>query len=74
METRAELVGREAAVPGVTREEGVRLAGVGQPPGPLERPAIPAAYGANDHRLAEIKASYDPSDLFRLNQNTTPAR
>jgi FAD/FMN-containing dehydrogenase len=34
---------------------------------------IPSAYGANYARLAQIKRSYDPDNLFRLNQNITPA-
>jgi FAD/FMN-containing dehydrogenase len=35
---------------------------------------IRAAYpGATWDRLAEIKARYDPSNLFRLNQNIPPA-
>jgi FAD/FMN-containing dehydrogenase len=33
---------------------------------------VRAAYGANLERLAEIKAKYDPSNLFRHNQNITP--
>ncbi|WP_222918958.1 FAD-binding oxidoreductase [Natrinema sp. SYSU A 869] len=32
------------------------------------------AYGTNQERLAEIKAEYDPENLFRMNQNVEPAR
>jgi len=36
---------------------------------------IRAAYpGATWDRLAEVKARYDPTNLFRLNQNIAPAR
>ena len=35
---------------------------------------VRAAYpGATWERLAEVKAAYDPENLFRLNQNVPPA-
>jgi FAD/FMN-containing dehydrogenase len=35
---------------------------------------VQAAYGDNLQRLAEVKKRYDPDNLFRLNNNVTPAR
>jgi hypothetical protein len=31
------------------------------------------AYGPNHARLAEVKERWDPTNLFRLNQNVRPA-
>ena len=34
---------------------------------------VKATYGDNYNRLAEIKAKYDPTNLFRVNQNIKPS-
>jgi FAD/FMN-containing dehydrogenase len=35
---------------------------------------VRATYGDNYQRLAEIKATYDPQNLLRINQNIQPAK
>jgi FAD/FMN-containing dehydrogenase len=34
---------------------------------------VRAGYGANYERLSALKAKYDPTNLFRMNLNITPA-
>jgi len=37
-----------------------------------ERDRVPNAYLGNERRLANLKAKYDPRNLFRINQNIRP--
>jgi FAD/FMN-containing dehydrogenase len=51
-------------------EDGVYVNYLGEGEGAAR---IRAAYGGNYERLAAIKRTYDPTNLFRLNQNIVPA-
>jgi FAD/FMN-containing dehydrogenase len=37
-----------------------------------EADRVEQIYGANYQRLTEIKAKYDPTNFFRVNQNIPP--
>jgi FAD/FMN-containing dehydrogenase len=39
-----------------------------------ERDRVPGAYGDNYARLVELKAAWDPDNIFRANHNIEPAR
>jgi FAD/FMN-containing dehydrogenase len=39
---------------------------------PDETDRIREAYGPNYDRLAEVKHTYDPTNLFRMNHNIVP--
>jgi FAD/FMN-containing dehydrogenase len=38
-----------------------------------EADRLPAAYGGGFRRLVEVKRKYDPTNLFRMNQNVSPS-
>ncbi len=56
----------EAMSPYATGGVYVNLLGTG------EQERVEAAYGANHHRLRELKRQWDPANLFRMNHNIKP--
>jgi hypothetical protein len=38
-----------------------------------EAERVPSAFGGSYSQLAALKAKYDPTNFFRLNQNVPPA-
>jgi hypothetical protein len=42
--------------------------------GPDESDRIAEAYGPNYARLSQVKAKFDPLNVFRINQNIAPAQ
>ena len=40
---------------------------------PNADPLVHASWGANYTKLQQIKAKYDPNNMFRLNHNVAPA-
>jgi FAD/FMN-containing dehydrogenase len=42
--------------------------------GQIEEEGIRVAYGKKYDRLAELKAQYDPTNFFCMNQNIKPSR
>lgn len=59
------------SVHGAARPHAVGTAYINFMPGD-EAERVEAAYAGNYRRLAELKARYDPMNLFRMNQNVRP--
>lgn len=66
-----EVIGE---VEGFSVASGTYLNFSGQEEEAVAAEIVQAAYGDNLQRLAEVKNSYDPDNLFRLNNNVIPAR